>query len=145
MELKDKGQWRTFLASAMDSAPTVTPARAIRPVSTDEYRQALQSLAPVITEKQRRMLIGHAQAPGHAITMSELAALVGFPGYSAANLQYGLWPESWLMPWASRVRAFWCTSLPVLMTIQVRLTAELICTPSSSRRCSNWVGLRVSL
>ncbi|CDH74046.1 TPA: HNH endonuclease signature motif containing protein [Pseudomonas aeruginosa] len=90
MELKDKGQWRTFLASAMDSAPTVTPARAIRPVSTDEYRQALQSLAPVITEKRRRMLIGHAQAPGHAITMSELAALVGFPGYSAANLQYGL-------------------------------------------------------
>src|SRR5690606_19068257 len=83
------GQWRTFLASAMDSAPTVVPARAIRPVSTDEYRQALQSLAPAITEKQRRMLIGHAQAPGHAITMSELAALVGLPGFSAANLQYG--------------------------------------------------------
>ncbi|WP_312207062.1 HNH endonuclease [Pseudomonas kuykendallii] len=90
MDLKNKEQWRTFLQAAMESAPPVSPARAIRSVSIGEYVQALRSLESGITEKQRSMLVAHARAPGQALTMSELAALVGFPCYSAANLQYGL-------------------------------------------------------
>ncbi|WP_256662850.1 HNH endonuclease [Pseudomonas sp. URMO17WK12:I11] len=90
MEPKSKDQWRDFLATAMETAPPITPARAIRQVSTQEYVQALRLIEPEITDKQRRMLIGHAQAKEHALTMSELAEQVGFPSYSAANLQYGL-------------------------------------------------------
>jgi hypothetical protein len=90
MDPKNKEQWRAFLETAMESAPPVSPARAIRPISIGEYVQALRSIESGITEKQRSMLIGHAMASGQALTMSELAALVGFPGYSAANLQYGL-------------------------------------------------------
>lgn len=90
MEPKNKEQWRAFLETAMENAPPISPARAIRPVSIGEYVQALRSLESGITDKQRRMLVGHAMAPEQALTMSELAALVGFPTYSAANLQYGL-------------------------------------------------------
>lgn len=88
MELENKDQWR--LTPALESKPPAAPVREIRLVAVEEYVQALRSLAPEITEKQRSMLIGHANAPDHALTMSELAALVGFPSYSAANLQYGL-------------------------------------------------------
>lgn len=90
MDPKNKEQWRAFLETAMENAPPVSPARAIRPVSIEEYVQALRSLESGITEKQRNMLVGHAMAPEQALTMSELAVLVGFPTYSAANLQYGL-------------------------------------------------------
>ena len=89
MDPKNKEQWRDFLKTAMENAPPASPTRAIRPVSVEEYAQALLSLESSISEKQRSMLIGHAMAPGQTITMSELATLVGFPSYSAANLQYG--------------------------------------------------------
>lgn len=89
MELKSKEEWRAHLAEAMKSAPPVSPARAIRVVSTEEYVQALRYIEPEITENQRSMLISHAAAPGQVLTMSELAASVGFPNYNAANLQYG--------------------------------------------------------
>ncbi|MBV2132072.1 HNH endonuclease [Pseudomonas sp. MAP12] len=90
MEPKSKEQWRAFLEKAIENAPPVSPARAIRPVSVGEYVQALSKIEADITENQRSMLTGHAMSPGQSLTMSELAALVGFPSYSAANLQYGL-------------------------------------------------------
>lgn len=90
MELKSKEQWRGSLEGTLESSLQATPTRAIRLVSVEEYAQALCSLESVITEKQRNMLVAHAMAPERALTMTELAALVGFPNYSAANLQYGL-------------------------------------------------------
>jgi hypothetical protein len=90
MEHRSKEQWRAFLEKAMENAPPVSPARPIRPVSIGEYVQALRNFAAEITENQRGMLTGHAMAPGQALTMTELAALIGFPSYSAANLQYGI-------------------------------------------------------
>ena len=86
MAFRNKAQ---LLDAAKESKPPA-PVRAIRPAAIDEYIQAFRKLELVITEKQRSMLIAHALAPGHALTMSELASLVGFPNYSAANLQYGL-------------------------------------------------------
>jgi hypothetical protein len=90
MELKSEEQWRDSLGRSSERSLQATPTRAIRLVSVEEYAQALCSLESVITEKQRNMLVAHAMAPGRSLTMTELAALVGFPNYSAANLQYGL-------------------------------------------------------
>lgn len=90
MELKSKEQWRAHLAVAMESAPPVTPVRSIPTISVGEYVEALRSIEPNITDKQRAMLVCHASAPGQQLTMSELAMRVGYPNYGAANLQYGL-------------------------------------------------------
>lgn len=90
MELKSKEQWRAHLAVAMESAPPVTPVRSIPTISVGEYVDALRSIEPSITDKQRSMLICHATALGQQVTMSELALRVGYANYGAANLQYGL-------------------------------------------------------
>lgn len=90
MEFQNKDQVRALIEKAMKNAPPVLDARAIRPISVGEYVYALRAIAPDMTDNQRRMLLGHAQAPGWVLTMSELAALAGFPSHSAANLQYGL-------------------------------------------------------
>lgn len=56
-------------------------------ITTDRYNRALVDMG--LTGKQKEMLIAHYLAPDRRITMTRLAAAVGYPSYCAANLQYG--------------------------------------------------------
>lgn len=56
-------------------------------ITVDRYSAALKSLG--LTDKQQAMLKAHYRAPDRRITMTRLAAAVGYPNYAAANLQYG--------------------------------------------------------
>lgn len=51
----------------------------------DAFREILKPGAP-----RRRMLLIHYAAPHKTVTATELAEQMGYPGYSAANLQYGI-------------------------------------------------------
>jgi putative restriction endonuclease len=59
--------------------------------SISAYKAALlKSKPPTFSEsKQLKMLKFHYHAPAHTVTSGELAIGVGYPTYSAANLQYG--------------------------------------------------------
>ena len=58
--------------------------------TADEHKAAFLAIRNVITEKQLEMLRAHFHAPNRTITATEMANTVGFPSYSAANLQYGI-------------------------------------------------------
>jgi 5-methylcytosine-specific restriction enzyme A len=66
----------------MDHAITV-PAVA-------QYVDAFRAVEARITPKQRELLRLHHAAPARVISATKLAELVGFDGYTAVNLQYGL-------------------------------------------------------
>jgi hypothetical protein len=89
MDFRDKAELRAFLEKEMAFAPPISTRRGIRPPSTDDYVRALREIERGISVDQRVMLIGHAQAPGQALTMTQLAALVGKEHFQAANRQYG--------------------------------------------------------
>ena len=54
-----------------------------------DYYMALQALEDSMTEKQRAMLIGHAKAPGHVLSMRAIANIAGYAKFESANMQYG--------------------------------------------------------
>lgn len=55
-----------------------------------EYKRAFLKCRPLLPGKRYlEMLKAHYRAPDHTVTAGELAEAVGFPSYSAANLQYG--------------------------------------------------------
>jgi 5-methylcytosine-specific restriction protein A len=54
------------------------------------YRQAFLAIRDELTDNQRRLLQIHYAAPKHTIEPVVLAERVGYPSYSAVNLQYGL-------------------------------------------------------
>jgi hypothetical protein len=56
-------------------------------MSVKNYRDGLVALN--LSDKQVAMLKAHYGAPDRRITMTRLAAAVGYKNYSAANLQYG--------------------------------------------------------
>jgi len=56
--------------------------------SPTEYKRAFLELRPY-HDNHLEMLRVHFQSPEHTITMSELAAAVGYQNHNAANLQYG--------------------------------------------------------
>ena len=55
-----------------------------------DYANALVEIEPVITPKQRLMLVAHAKAPGQRITARKLADVAGFQSHGMANIQYGI-------------------------------------------------------
>lgn len=57
--------------------------------SAEDYIAALLSVEESITENQRAMLIAHAEAPKHVLSMRALADVAGFPSHGMANIQYG--------------------------------------------------------
>jgi hypothetical protein len=62
---------------------------AARIPSPDAYAYALLTLEPRLPPKHRALLVAHYGAPGHTLTAAQLAAAVGYPSFSAVNLQYG--------------------------------------------------------
>lgn len=60
-----------------------------RAPTADDFLRALREIGP-LHENHVAILRHHAQAPDHTMTMAEIAAAVGYNGYKAANLQYGL-------------------------------------------------------
>ncbi len=56
-------------------------------ISVDAYQKSLKEIN--LSDNQRAMLRAHYHAPDRRITMTKLAMAVGYPNYSAANLQYG--------------------------------------------------------
>ena len=59
-------------------------------LTAQQYREAFQKIHDQLTDKQRAMLRTHYHAPERKITARQMAEAVGFPSYSAANLQYGV-------------------------------------------------------
>jgi hypothetical protein len=57
--------------------------------TTDRYVAALQAIEPSLTDAQRNMLRVHYYAPGHTLTMTDIAMSVGYKNYRAGNLWYG--------------------------------------------------------
>ena len=57
-------------------------------ISVEAYHKGFRDIH--LSDNQKAMLRAHYQAPDHRITMTKLAMEVGYPSYSAANLQYGL-------------------------------------------------------
>jgi hypothetical protein len=69
----------------------MTDALVLLP-SLDAYVAAFAALQNrnLISDNQRRMLKFHHASHGRAVSASSLATAVGFSGYEAANLQYGM-------------------------------------------------------
>ncbi|MEO6958793.1 MAG: HNH endonuclease signature motif containing protein [Burkholderiaceae bacterium] len=72
--------------------PVGTPQERL---TVQDYLTALSAIEGKLSVEQREMLVGHANALGHALSMGNLAALAGYDGYETANLQYGRVDE-WL-------------------------------------------------
>ena len=70
-------------------APAGDPHAQMDGLTTADFANALQAQAEHITAAQRAMLIGHALAPGHALSMEAIALHGGYDSYTAANSQYG--------------------------------------------------------
>jgi hypothetical protein len=65
------------------------PEGQVDKLSENDFLQALQALAPGMSAAQRAMLVGHAQAPQHSLSMEAIAFHGGYDSYGAANLHYG--------------------------------------------------------
>lgn len=57
--------------------------------SSGELLQALTKVEQRMTDEQRAMLRGHANAPAQELAMQQIAELGGYDDYSVANSQYG--------------------------------------------------------
>ncbi|MBI4937195.1 MAG: HNH endonuclease [Nitrosomonadales bacterium] len=53
------------------------------------YRDALQKIGPVISDGQRKMLLGHYLAPDMALSVKRLAEIAGYDGQRSGSLHYG--------------------------------------------------------
>jgi hypothetical protein len=53
-----------------------------------DYILACESIAPDMTSNQRAMLLGHASAPAHTLSMAAIAELGGYGNFAAATVQY---------------------------------------------------------
>lgn len=58
-------------------------------LTENNFLRALQTIEPSMTEHQVEMLVGHANAPSHCLSMRKLAELGGYKNYRVGNLQYG--------------------------------------------------------
>jgi hypothetical protein len=65
------------------------PEGQVDDLTENDFLQALQALAPDMSAAQRAMLVGHAQAPQHSLSMEVIAFHGGYDSYGAANLHYG--------------------------------------------------------
>ena len=65
-------------------------------LTADDYKRAFQALRDKMSESDWRLLEAHYRAPGHVVTATELANKVGFAGYQAVNLRYGLLAKKFL-------------------------------------------------
>jgi len=68
----------------------LAPFEKVTRLTSDDYVSAFRVLEPEMTAKQRTMLLGHASALGHTLSMEEIAKLAGYASYMAANIQYGM-------------------------------------------------------
>jgi 5-methylcytosine-specific restriction protein A len=57
--------------------------------SVEEYKAALVSIKREISKQQIEMLLAHFTAPGRTITNTQLAEVVKYKNFNAANLKYG--------------------------------------------------------
>lgn len=73
-----------------DKGEELTPFELVTRLTPDDYVSAFRVLEPELTTKQRTMLLGHASAPGHTLSMESIAKLAGYASYVAANIQYGM-------------------------------------------------------
>ena len=58
-------------------------------LTVEDFSNALKKIEPSMTENQVEMLVGHANAPNHCLSMRKLAELGGYKNYRVGNLQYG--------------------------------------------------------
>lgn len=58
-------------------------------LTEDDFYKALKRIDSSMTENQVEMLVGHANAPNHCLSMRKLAELGGYKNYRVGNLQYG--------------------------------------------------------
>jgi hypothetical protein len=58
-------------------------------LTEDDFSKALKKIESSMTENQIEMLVGHANAPNHCLSMRKLAELGGYKNYRVGNLQYG--------------------------------------------------------
>lgn len=68
----------------------------IENLTVDEYKTALNILRKQISESDFLMLKVNYEAPNHEITATQLANLVGFKNFEAANLRYGTLAKKFL-------------------------------------------------
>lgn len=71
--------------------PTPTPDEHNQPPGVAAYKAAFLACRTVWADLDLPMLEAHYRAPDHTLTAGELAAAVGLPSYSAANLRYGIY------------------------------------------------------
>ncbi|MBW8363352.1 MAG: HNH endonuclease [Rhizobium sp.] len=58
-------------------------------LSAADYIEAYASISERITPNQQAMLLGHAAAQGHTLSMEAIASIGGYENYKSANTQYG--------------------------------------------------------
>lgn len=61
----------------------------IESLTSDDFVSALKDIEDEMTEKQRAMLLGHAKASGHVLSMRAIADIAGYAKFQSANMQYG--------------------------------------------------------
>lgn len=77
------------LQRALDErAATLHDARQDGIPVAEEYREALALLWDALSERQRQMLVAHAQAPEGRLTATELAGAAGYTKHETASLKY---------------------------------------------------------
>lgn len=69
--------------------PGVDPYEEMDRLTPADFLRALAANVGHITPAQRAMLIGHAQAPGHRMSMEEIALQGGYENSRVANIEYG--------------------------------------------------------
>lgn len=84
MNMEDKAETRTFQQNGLGFS-----RGGVCPATVDDYMRALLEIEPALTKNQRKILIGHASAPGQLLTMVQMAELVGFDSFRGANRSYG--------------------------------------------------------
>lgn len=65
------------------------PLDMVHGLTVADYILAYESIAPLMTLNQRAMLLGHASAPAHTLSMAAIAKLGGYDSSNSANIQYG--------------------------------------------------------
>jgi len=61
----------------------------INKLTADDYAGAFEQIREHMPESDLLLLSSHLQAPNHDVTAAQLARLVGFARFQAANLRYG--------------------------------------------------------
>jgi hypothetical protein len=83
------GESRRVRVAVEDPREPGTPPEMMSAVTSAQFVDALRALSSRLSEAQRAMLAGHAQAANRTASMEQIARFGNYVSYEASNSQYG--------------------------------------------------------